>query len=193
MANPATVTETVQAFPDRGTLAAIDPGKGATPAAQDDRVTLSDVRADQTGSAAFNTHTSIAWEPANRPVVPSGAIGQGTGVARDAQLAGSDPDASTPAGATGDAPSAAPTVSAGTPAATSVPITYGTVTGATGYDLQFKTSAASTWALKSSITASPYSLTGLTASTAYNVQVRAKNAVGSGPWSSTVNVTTAAS
>ena len=57
----------------------------------------------------------------------------------------------------------------------------------TGYDLQFKKSNESAWtAGLQGITETSDSITGLDPSTSYNVQVRANNDEGTGPWSSTL-------
>lgn len=58
----------------------------------------------------------------------------------------------------------------------------------TDYDIRWQPSGGS-WTEVSSIT-SPYDLTGLTASTTYEVQARAVNAVGDGAWSETASQAT---
>ena len=63
----------------------------------------------------------------------------------------------------------------------------------TDYDVQYKTSSASTWTDKSHTgTGRSTTITGLTNGTAYNVQVRATNSVGSSAWSSSGTATPAA-
>ena len=55
-----------------------------------------------------------------------------------------------------------------------------------GYDVQYKLSSASSWTdLGHSGTETNAQITGLTAGSTYDVQVRAKNAEGTGPWSAT--------
>jgi len=54
----------------------------------------------------------------------------------------------------------------------SATVSWTAVTGATGYNLQYKTSASSTWTTVSSLTTTSYNLTGLAASTAYQFQVQ---------------------
>ena len=64
----------------------------------------------------------------------------------------------------------------------------------TGYDLQYKKSNESTWtAGLQGITETRDSITGLDPSTSYNVQVRANNNDGNGPWSSTLSSSTPSS
>ncbi len=55
---------------------------------------------------------------------------------------------------------------------TSATISWGAVTGAVSYNLQYKTAAAITYTTVSGITATSRSLTGLSASTTYNYQVQ---------------------
>lgn len=56
----------------------------------------------------------------------------------------------------------------------------------TGYDIQYATNSGFTGATTLTDTASPLAITGLTPGTTYYVRVRAKNAVGAGPYSATV-------
>ncbi len=56
-------------------------------------------------------------------------------------------------------------------ASTSVTLSWGAVTGATSYSLQYKTSAATAFTTVA-VTGTSYALSGLTASTAYNWQVK---------------------
>ncbi len=51
-------------------------------------------------------------------------------------------------------------------------VSWGAVSGAASYNLQYKTSAGSTWATVPGITTTSYNLTGLSASTVYNYQVQ---------------------
>ena len=62
---------------------------------------------------------------------------------------------------------------------------------ATGFNLQFSPSGAATWTAVAGVT-SPYTLTGLTAGAAYDVQVQSANAAGTSAWSATSTLTTAA-
>ncbi len=69
-----------------------------------------------------------------------------------------------------------------------VPVTGG---APTTYIVQYRASGATTWInASSSVTGTSFVLTGLAASTAYNIQVLAVNASGTGPASSTLTVGT---
>lgn len=63
-------------------------------------------------------------------------------------------------------------LSAGSITTSGAVLSWGAVSGATSYNVQYKTSAATTWTTVSSTTTS-YTLSGLTASTTYNYQVQA--------------------
>jgi hypothetical protein len=75
-------------------------------------------------------------------------------------------------------------------AQTSATVSWGAVSGATSYTLQYKTAAASTWTTVSSLTSTSYGLTGLTAGTTYNFQVRATCSGTTGSYSSVASFTT---
>jgi len=62
---------------------------------------------------------------------------------------------------------------------------------ATGFNLQFSPSGAGTWTTVPGVT-SPYTLSGLAANAAYDVQVQSSNAAGTSAWSATSTLTTAA-
>lgn len=70
-------------------------------------------------------------------------------------------------------------------------LNWTTVSGATSYNIQWKTAAASTWSTISGITGGTYILGGLTAATAYNFQVQANCNGTLGTYSSPANFTTA--
>lgn len=74
---------------------------------------------------------------------------------------------------------------------TSATLGWGAVAGAASYNLQWKTSAASTWTTVSSLTATSYSLSGLAASTTYNYRVQAVCAT-TGSYSAASSFTTTA-
>ncbi len=57
-------------------------------------------------------------------------------------------------------------------AATSVTLNWGAATGATNYSIQYKLASASSWTSAGTSTATSFNLSGLTASTAYNWQVK---------------------
>lgn len=77
---------------------------------------------------------------------------------------------------------------------TTATVSWSAVAGATGYNLQYKTSAASTWTTVTGITATSYDLTGLSASTDYNYQVQTVcSATSTSSYSSPVSFTTSAS
>lgn len=71
------------------------------------------------------------------------------------------------------------------------PAVDATHSAATGYNLRSSPSGANTWTTVSAVI-SPYTLTGLTASAAYDVQIQSTNAAGAGAWSVTSTLTTAA-
>jgi hypothetical protein len=62
---------------------------------------------------------------------------------------------------------------------------------ATGFNLQFSRSGVAAWTTVEGVT-SPYTLTGLLAGTAYDVEVQSSNAAGASAWSATSTLTTAA-
>lgn len=72
---------------------------------------------------------------------------------------------------------------------TGATISWSAVAGASSYNVQYKTSAATTWTTTTSSTTSK-ALTGLTAGTAYNVQVQAVCTGGSSNYSSPITFTT---
>lgn len=73
---------------------------------------------------------------------------------------------------------------------TGATLTWGAVSGATSYDLQYKTTTATTW-INVNTTTTSRALTGLLAGTAYNAQVRANCSGGSSNFSSSITFTTA--
>jgi hypothetical protein len=89
--------------------------------------------------------------------------------------------------------------SCGTPAglgassitSSSATISWSAVSGASSYNVQYKTSAATTWTTTST-TATSLSLTGLSASTTYNYQVQAVCSGTAGSYSSAASFTTTA-
>ncbi|MFN5620491.1 MAG: M43 family zinc metalloprotease [Flavobacteriales bacterium] len=79
-------------------------------------------------------------------------------------------------------------LSAGSISQTGATITWSAVSGATGYTLQYKPATATTFTTVNP-TANSFALTGLTAGTTYNVQVRSVCAAGNGAYTS-INFTT---
>lgn len=85
----------------------------------------------------------------------------------------------------GDPPSGTVTISGVTPSSTSAVVTYSYSTAdQTGFEYRLNSGTAST------IGTSPATISGLTASTSYNLEVRAINAEGAGAWSAVTPFTT---
>lgn len=91
-----------------------------------------------------------------------------------------------PSGAS--APTGTVTIGSVTPTANSVSVPYGySGSDATGYEYRLNSGTAT------AIGASPATISGLTPSTAYTLQIRATNATGAGAWSAVTNFSTSAS
>lgn len=91
-------------------------------------------------------------------------------------------------GAVAAVPSGTVTIGAVTPATNSVAVPYSySGSDATGYEYRLNSGTAT------AIGASPATISGLTPSTAYTLQIRATNATGAGAWSAVTNFTTSAS
>jgi hypothetical protein len=73
---------------------------------------------------------------------------------------------------------------------TSATVNWGSVSGATSYNLQWKLSGASTWNTVTGISGTSYGLSGLTAGTTYNYQVQAVCGSTSGNYSTSSSFTT---
>ena len=69
------------------------------------------------------------------------------------------------------------------------PASDGTHGAAVGYNLRYSLSGAGTWAVVTGVS-SVYPLTGLTAQTAYDVQIQASNAAGTSGWSASATAAT---
>ncbi|MCK6375993.1 MAG: hypothetical protein L6Q69_18105 [Zoogloea sp.] len=94
----------------------------------------------------------------------------------------------TGAGPVASAPTGTVTIGTVTPAASSVSVPYGySGSDATGYEYRLNSGTAT------AIGASPATISGLTPSTAYTLQIRATNATGAGAWSAITNFSTSAS
>lgn len=86
---------------------------------------------------------------------------------------------------------AAPTASSSAVGSTTATVSWAAITGATSYNVNYKTSAATTWTNVTS-TSTSAGLTGLTANTAYNVRVQAVCGTTLSTFSTTINFTTTA-
>ncbi|HWE03866.1 MAG TPA: Ig-like domain-containing protein [Tepidisphaeraceae bacterium] len=89
------------------------------------------------------------------------------------------------------APTVAPTLG-GTPASTSIALSWTAVPGATSYRIQRMGAENLFHDVASGITATSYTDSGLTASTAYIYQVRGENAAGAGPYGAPATFSTTA-
>jgi hypothetical protein len=69
-------------------------------------------------------------------------------------------------------------------------VSWGAVSGATSYTLQYKLSTATTWSTVSGLTSTTYNLTGLASLATYNYQVNATCPAGTGNYSSASSFTT---
>jgi Zn-dependent metalloprotease len=69
-------------------------------------------------------------------------------------------------------------------------LTWAVVSGALSYNLQYKTSAATTWTTVSGITGNTHTISGLVSNTVYNCKVQTVCASGSSAYSSVVSFTT---
>jgi len=76
---------------------------------------------------------------------------------------------------------------------TAATLSWGAVSGATAYNLQWKLSSSSTWTTVSNLTGTSYSLTGLTANTTYNYQVQTVCGATSSSYSAASSFTTQSS
>lgn len=89
-----------------------------------------------------------------------------------------------------------PTINSATPTASQVTLAWTAGAGGgpvTDYSVQYKRNVDSTWTLwGSTFSASPGAITGLTASTLYDFQLRANGAGGNSSWTATTQATTSA-
>jgi hypothetical protein len=83
-------------------------------------------------------------------------------------------------------------VSAGVATMYSQPLSWSAAAGATGYKVEYKTAAGSTWTTFSTPAGTSVTVTGLAASTSYNFRVSATNAAGTGAPSATMTASTLA-
>ncbi len=82
-------------------------------------------------------------------------------------------------------------LAAGSVTTTTATLSWAAATGATSYDLQYRVNGTSTWTSVTGLTATSRNLTGLTANTTYEFQVRTNCAGGSSAFSSSATFTTA--
>lgn len=73
---------------------------------------------------------------------------------------------------------------------TSATLNWGSVSGATSYNLQWKASSSSTWTTVSGLGGTSYNLTGLTAGTSYDFRAQAVCSSGAGSYSAAASFTT---
>lgn len=155
-------------------------------------------------SAALKIYTG-----GNRKVlrVPSGLCGTGGRTALTLTNAGADQCGTTDKFVAVTAvdpgcPVAPPTplpapagLAAGTITATTIPVTWSAVTDAEGYEVRWAPGGTTTWTVRPVVTATADTITGLTAETEYDIQVRAKGdgtTTADSPWSATVTASTIA-
>jgi len=142
---------------------------------------------------SFNNSSWTALSPADAasPVTVSG-LTQNTAYTvylRAVNVAGSGPGSTGVSFTTAGVPTGAATISGVTVGNTTATVTFSVAAGGgaiTGYDL-YVANQTNAW---NNTTASPISVTGLSAGTSYTFYVRAKNAYGVGPQSAGVSATT---
>jgi hypothetical protein len=142
---------------------------------------------------SFNNSTWTALSPADAtsPITVSG-LTQNTAYTvylRAVNVAGSGPGSTGVSFTTAGVPTGTPTITSVTVGNTTATVNYtypGGGGAATGYDL-YVANQTNAW---NNTTASPISVTGLSAGTTYTFYVRAKNAYGTGPQSAGVSATT---
>ncbi len=168
------------------------PGSGGTPTAYTVQYKLHTSGTWLTyTSSASGTSATVAGLTASSSydyqVIATNSAGSGT--------ASSTVTNSTLSGALA-APGTTTGLTAGTPTANTVPLTWtapSTGGAVADYIVQYRLSGSGSWTtFSSTITATSTTVTGLSSSTAYDFQVAALNATGSGAYSSLVTATTAA-
>ncbi len=195
---------TATAAPNAPSAASLAQGTGSNLT-----VTLTAPATDSTHDAAtaFNLRSSPSgantWTTVSGVTSPYTLSGPAAGAAIDVQVQGSNAAGAsawsatstlTTATAAPNTPNAA-SLSQGTGSDLTVtwtaPAVDSTHNAATGFNLRSSPSGAGTWTTVSNVT-SPYDLSGLAAGVAIDVQVQGSNAGGSGAWSTTSTLTTAA-
>ncbi len=158
-------------------------------------------------ATGFNLRSSPSgagtWTTVSGVTSPYSLSGLAAGAAFDVQVEGSNTAGTSAWSATSTLTTA--TAAPNTPAAASLaqgtgsnltvtwiaPAVDSTHNAAAGYNLRSSPSGANTWTTVSAVT-SPYTLSGLAAVAAIDVQVEASNAAGTSAWSTTSTLTTAA-
>jgi titin len=205
----------VSAWSATSTMTTATPAPNVPAAASLAHGTGSDLMVTWTAPSTDSTHAAAAtynlrsspsgagtWTVVSGVTSPYDLSSLAAGAAYDVQIQAADAGGTSAWSATSTLTTATPAPNA--PAAASLaqgngsdllvtwtaPATDGTHAAATSYNLRSSPSGAGTWSVVSGIT-SPYDLSGLAAGAAYDVQVQAANAGGTGAWSATSTLTTA--
>lgn len=204
------------------TTAAVGPYTPSAPSAPSlaqaigSNLTVTWAAAAGTGTASAATSFNLQFSPSGAgtwttiagvtsPYILSGLAGdaaydvqvQGANAAGTSEWSATSTLTTAAAAATVYAPNAAaaPSLAQGAGSALvvtwSAPATDATHGAAASYNLRSSPSGAGTWTAVSGVT-SPYTLSGLTASAAYDVEVECANAAGTSAWSATATLTTGA-
>jgi len=195
---------TAMAVPNTPSAATLAQGTGSNLS-----VTWTAPAIDSTHGAAtgFNLRSSPSgagtWTTVPGVTSPYTLSGLAAGTAFDVQLQGTNTAGTSTWSATStlatatavpNAPSA-PSLAQGTGSNLTVtwtaPATDSSHDAATGYNLRSSPSGAGTWTTVSGVT-SPYTLSALAAGAAFDVQIQGSDAAGTGAWSATSTLTTAA-
>jgi hypothetical protein len=199
-----TTLTTAAAAPNTSSAASLAQGTGSNLT-----VTWTAPAVDSSHSAAtgFNLRSSPSgagtWTTVPGVTSPYSLSGLAAGAAIDVQIQSTNTAGAsgwsatttlTAAAAAPNAPSAA-SLAQGTGSNLTVtwaaPAVDATHSAATGFNLRSSPSGAGTWTAVSGVT-SPYSLSGLAAGAAIDVQIQSTNAAGASAWSATSTLTTAA-
>jgi hypothetical protein len=149
--------------------------------------TSAGVTAAVTGSFTVPS-TALTGSTRMRVIMSDAAISSPCGTVNYGEVEDYTVNIQTVSGTTCNAPA---NLSTSNLTSSTVTLNWGAVSGASGYSVQVKTSAASTWTTYSATT-NTLSLTGLTGSTTYNWQVRTNCTSGSSGYTTGSNFTTPA-